>query len=565
MFRAQESIAVTRLRHPLPYGRGSVVVGTGRVLGPLALFFALSLGAADLSVLKFCLRSEPKSFHPLKADDDASETVRFLTAGSLLKINRKTQLPEPALATKWKVVNGGLAVQFQLREGVRFSDGTALTPGDVVYTFGQVAEIRSGFTDSLRQGEQAPRAEVTGKNQVTVHFAGVVAGWERLIDGLAILSAKSPLREKAVLGPFHVAEYKAGQYVLLGRNPNYWAHDAQGHALPRVDQIRMDITANRDLEVLRFKRGEIHLINKVDPDVYQALAAQMPEAVRNAGVSLESEQLWFNQVAKAPIPAYKLAWFRSTAFRRAVSESIRREDLAKIAMKGLAVPGVGPVSPGNAVWFNQKLKAQAYAPTLALAKLQKEGFRKQSDGLYDAGGHRVEFSIVTNAGNKTRERLASMIQADLGEIGIRVNVVTLDFPSLIERLTRGYNYEACLLGLTNVDQDPNGQMNVWLSSAAQHQWNPRQAKPETPWEAEIDKLVMAQARTTVLAKRKELFDRVQAIVYEQAPVLYLVHKNVLSAVHPSVRNSLVTVLFPHVFSNVEQIELQGSGVYRSAR
>ena len=542
-------LEISRLSPPLRSG----------FVGLLCLL-SCTLGAADLSVLKFCLRSEPKSFHPLKADDDASETVRFLTAGSLLKINRKTQLPEPALATKWKVLEGGRTVQFQLRAGVRFSDGTAFTAEDVVYTFQQVAEIRSGFTDSLRQGDQAPVASVTGKSEVTVRFAGVVAGWERLIDGLAILSGKSPLREKAVLGAFSVAEHKAGQYVILGRNPNYWLAGA-----PRLDQIRMDITANRDLEVLRFKRGEIHLINKVDPEVYQALAGQMPEAVRNAGVSLESEQLWFNQVAKAPIPAYKLAWFRSTAFRRAVSESIRREDLARIAMKGLAVPGVGPVSPGNAVWFNQKLKAQAYAPALALAKLQKEGFRKQSDGLYDAGGHRVEFSIVTNAGNKTRERLASMIQADLGEIGIRVNVVTLDFPSLIERLTRGYNYEACLLGLSNVDQDPNGQMNVWLSSAAQHQWNPQQAKPETEWEAEIDKLVRAQSRTTVLAKRKELFDRVQAIVYEQAPVLYLVHKNVLSAVHPSVRNALVTVLFPHVFSNAEQIELQGSGVYRSSR
>jgi peptide/nickel transport system substrate-binding protein len=531
----------------------------------LILLTALTVWAADPTVLRFCLRSEPKTFHPLKVGDDASETVRFLTAGTLLKINRKTQLPEPSLAAKWKVLDGGQTIQFKLREGVRFSDGTPFTAEDVVYTIKQVGEIRSGFTDSLRQGEQAPTASVTGKNEVTLRFAGVVAGWERLIDGLAILSAKSPAQEKAVLGAFMVAEYKAGQYVLLGRNPNYWVRDAQGKPLPRVDQIRLDITTNRDLEVLRFKRGEIHMINKVEPDLYQALAGQMPEAVRNAGVSFESEQLWFNQVTKSPIPAYKLAWFRSAGFRRAISESIRREDLAKIAMKGLAVPGVGPVSPGNTVWFNTKLKAEDYAPSVALAKLQKEGFQKRSDGLYDSSGHRVEFSIVTNSGNKTRERLATMIQADLGEIGIRVNVVTLDFPSLLERITRGYNYEACLLGLTNVDQDPNGQMSVWLSSSANHQWNPGQVKPETVWEAELDRLMTAQARTVVQSKRKELFDRVQAIVYEQAPFIYLVHKNVLTAIHPSVRNSLVTVLFPHVFSNADQIDLQSSGVYRSAR
>ncbi len=70
----------------------------------LVLLAALSLWAADPVVLKFCLRSEPKTFHPLKSGDDASETVRFLTAGTLLKINRKTQLPEPSLATKWKVI-----------------------------------------------------------------------------------------------------------------------------------------------------------------------------------------------------------------------------------------------------------------------------------------------------------------------------------------------------------------------------------------------------------------------------------------------------------------------------
>ncbi|MBY0506837.1 MAG: ABC transporter substrate-binding protein [Bryobacteraceae bacterium] len=529
------------------------------------LLWATCLLAADPAVLKFCLRSEPKTFHPLKVGDDASETVRYLTAGTLVKINRRTQLPEASLATKWKTLDGGQTVRFQLREGLRFSDGTPFTAEDVAYTFQQVGAIRSGFTDSLRQGDNAPTATVTGKNEVTVRFAGVTPGWERLIDGLGIMSAKSPLQEKAVLGAFMVAEYKAGQYVVLGRNPHYWVRDAQGKPLPRVDQIRMDITANRDLELMRFKRGEVHMINKVDPDAYQTLATQMPEAVRNAGVSFESEQLWFNQYAKSPLPAYKLEWFRSTVFRRAVSESIRRADLAKIAMKGLAVPGVGPVSPGNTVWFNTKLAAHPYAPSVALAKLQKAGFRKQADGLYDAGGHRVEFSIVTNAGNKTRERLAAMIQADLGEIGIRVSVVTLDFPSLLERITRGFNYEACLLGLTNVDQDPNGQMNVWLSNTANHQWNPNQAAPETPWEAEIDKLMRAQARTVSQAKRKELFDRVQAIVHEQAPFIYLVHKNVLTAIHPTVRHSLVTVLFPHVFSNAEEVELQGAGVYRSAR
>ena len=117
-------------------------------------------------------------------------------------------------------------------------------------------------------------------------------------------------------------------------------------------------------------------------------------------------------------------------------------------------------------------------------------------------------------------------------MGIRLNVVTLDFPSLIERISQTFNYEACLLGLTNLDLDPSAQMNVWLSSAANHQWNPNQKAPATPWEAEIDKLMHAQAAEPRPEVRKRLFDRVQQIVWEQAPFLYLVTKNSLMAFSP---------------------------------
>src|SRR5437667_3679493 len=92
--------------------------------------------------------------------------------------------------------------------------------------------------------------------------------------------------------------------------------------------------------------------------------------------------------------------------------------------------------------------------------------------------------------------MVAMIQQDLSQIGVKVNLVTLDFPSLIERITRTYDYEACLLGLVNTDLDPNSQMNVWLSSAENHQWNPKQSKPATAWEAELDRLMRAQASTT---------------------------------------------------------------------
>jgi len=273
--------------------------------------------------------------------------------------------------------------------------------------------------------------------------------------------------------------------------------------------------------------------------------------VHDAGASLDSEQMWFNQVAKAPLPAYKKAWFRSANFRRAISAAVNRDDLARVVFRGHAQPAVGPVSPANKFWFNAKLKPENYSPDAALKLLQADGFRMENGTLKDKDGNAVIFSIITNSGNKYRERMASMIQDDMQKIGIHVNVVTLDFPSLIDRMMQSFDYEAILLGLTNAGLDPSDQMNVWLSSSENHQWNPQEKSPETAWEAEIDKLMRAQASSSDPKKRKESFDRVQEIAVEQAPFIYLVNKNALSAISPSVHGANPVILLPQTYWNAE--------------
>jgi len=307
------------------------------------------------------------------------------------------------------------------------------------------------------------------------------------------------------------------------------------------------------LEMLQFRKGEIDLINSLDSEYFDKLGTSSPQAVHDAGASLDSEQMWFNEVARAPIPAYKKNWFRSAAFRRAISQAINREDLSRLVFRGHAQPAVGPISTANKFWFNNKLKAEVYNPDAALKSLQAAGFRMENGTLKDHDGNAVIFSIVTNSGNKYRERMAVLIQDDLQKIGIHVNVVTLDFPSLIERMTQSFDYEAILLGLTNVDLDPNGQMNVWLSSSENHQWNPQEKAPETAWEAEIDRLMRVQASSGDIKKRKESFDRVQEIVVEQAPFIYLVNKNALSAVSPAVHGASPVILSPQTFWNVERM------------
>jgi len=485
--------------------------------------------------------------------------IRYLTGGVLIRVNRQTQELEPGLAMSWKVSKDGRQISFRLRSGISFSDGTPFSAQDVAYTIQQLMDpsLHSPTGDAFRSGAGSVETKVISASQISIRFPASVAGLDRLFDQVAILSEHSPKKEMAVLGPFMVVEYKPGSSILLKRNPNYWKTDEQGRRLPYLDSIQLDIQPNRDVEMLRFKRGELDLINSLDSEYFDKLAATSPQLVHDAGPSLDSEQLWFNQVAKSPIPDYKKNWFRSADFRRAISEAINRDDLSRVVFHGHAQPAVGPFSPANKFWFNSKLKPLAYSPDAALKELQAEGFRMENGTLKDKDGNEVVFSIITNSGNKIRERMAVLIQDDLQKIGIHVNVVTLDFPSLIERMTQTFDYEAIVLGLTNVDLDPDGEMNVWLSSSENHQWNPQQKVPETAWEAEIDRLMRAQASSSDAKKRKEAFDRVQEIVVEQQPFIFLINKNSLSAVSTNVRGAAPVILSPQTFWNAEWLTVSG--------
>jgi peptide/nickel transport system substrate-binding protein len=209
----------------------------------LLLFIAARATARATQTLRFCLRSEPKTFNPLLVDDDASETIRYLTGGVLLRVNRQTQALQPELATGWKVGKDGRTIAFTLRAGLYFSDGTPFTAEDVATTVQQLMDpaLHSPTGDTFRSGEGKVVTSISGKYRVTVTFPSPVAGLDRLFDQVAILSAHSPRKEMAVLGPYYVAARKPGNYVLLKRNPNYWKRDAASRQLPYIDANRVTL------------------------------------------------------------------------------------------------------------------------------------------------------------------------------------------------------------------------------------------------------------------------------------------------------------------------------------
>ncbi len=537
----------------------------GRALFTLCAIFVANtcVWCADVpklpGELAWSIRYDPKTLDPAKVDEQASEMVRYLTGGVLVRINRQTQQPEPELASSWSLSTDGRTITFRLRDGLRFSDGSMLTSRDVAWSLRRVLmpAVAAPVAEEFLQ-PQSVTVETPDALMVRVHLAQRVIGIAKVFDEIAIEPADRPSEGRVTSGPFVIAEYKRGQFVRLKKNPNYWRKDAAGVQLPYASGVRLDVVSNREQETTLFQRGDYDLIDSLSPDFYAVLAKRGGAAVRDLGPSLNTEQMWFNQAAVSPLPEYEKAWFQNRGFRVAVSQAIHRADLARIAYAGHATAAVGFISPANTAWFNTGLQYPHEDVAQAARLLASSGFHRSGNMLYDAAGHTVAFSILTNAGNTARQKMATLIQQDLGALGIQVSVVTLDFPALIERLMHKQDYEACLLGLTNVDPDPNSMMNLWMSSSPNHQWNPSEKTPATPWEAEIDSQMKTQATSLNDRERKRAVDRLQQIVADQQPFIYLVHPNMLYAISPQLSGVQPSVFQPGLVWNIENIHPKGA-------
>jgi peptide/nickel transport system substrate-binding protein len=508
--------------------------------------------------LAWTIGYDPKTFDPAKVDDQESEMVRYLTAGVLLRFNRFTQKVEPELAQSWTLSEDGKTVTFKLRPNLKFSDGSSLTAQDAAWSIRRVLSLPPDVAPVAEEfiSPAAVQVETPNPSTVVVRLPQRVVGIGKIFDEIAIEPANRPSEARVTSGPFVLADDRRSQYVRLRRNPNFSAADGDGPAL--AAGVRLDILENPEQEIRLFEHGEYDLIQDLAPDYFELLKRRDPSSVRDLGPSLNTEQMWFNQYPGAPLPAWEKQWFASRAFRVAISQAIHRDDLARIAYLGHATPAYGFISPANTVWFDRNLSALQTDVAAAKAGLARAGFHWDGGHLEDASGHAVRFSILTNAGNAARQKMATLIQQDLAALGIDVTVVALDFPALIERLMHTQDYEACLLGLENVDPDPNAMMNLWVSSSPNHQWDPGEKTPATPWEAEIDRQMNLQASARLDSVRKGAVDRVQQIVADEQPFIYLVYPNILVAVAPRLQGVRPAVLEPSLVWNVEDLHLAGA-------
>ena len=538
-------------------------------------------------------RSEPKTLNPVTATDAVSREVIGRCNADLISINRLSQQTEPGLAQSWKVSADGRIFTLKLRKGIRFSDGHPFDADDVVFSF-------TLFLDEAVGSPQRDLLIIDGKplfvtklDQYTVRFTlpRPYAAAERIFDGLAMLpkhlldkpyregkfaqtwSLNTPPSGIAGLGPFRVKEYTAGQRIVLERNPYYWKVDRDNHRLPYLDELVFLFVGSEDQQVMRFEAGETDMVSRLSAENYALLSREQSRSgwqLADLGPSLEYNFLVFNLndlgAKKLDDITRKQAWFRDLRFRRAVSAAIDRDSIVRLVYGARGTALWSNVGPGNKLWVNRSIPHPQRSLDAARQLLRSAGFSWNSTGqLLDLSGKPVEFSIISSSSNTQRMKMATLVQDDLSHLGMQVHVVTLDFRAMLDRVFQSFNYDAAIMGLGGGDPDPNPEMNVWLSSGATHLWHLGETHPATEWEREIDQLMQQQMITLDYQKRKRSYDRVQQLIAENLPFIFLATPNVLSGAKSQVGNFQPAVLDHYTLWNADQLYLrtQAKGVERA--
>jgi peptide/nickel transport system substrate-binding protein len=535
--------------------------------------------------ITYRLSSPPQTFNYLLAKEESSLTVAFFLLGArLVEFDQDQQRHIPALAESWKWADDKKTLEVTLRDGLKFSDGHALTSDDVLFTIRALYDERTAsplFRDAMLVNSKPIEASVVDARHLRLLFPETVAAPEGYLYNIAILprhaleeafnngtlkdswGITSDPRTIITAGPFIVESVTPGERVELKRNPNYWKKDTAGNALPYLDSLVLLVIDDANNAMTRLGQNTLDIIDRIRPTDYASLRSSQGSArAYDLGPGLNTDYVWFNQNdaaqnGKPIVDPVKRAWFSDARFRRAVSHAIDRNSIISTNLQGLATPLYGFVSPGNRAWAATDIPRTEYDLDKARALLQEAGFtlRGSADApeLVDAKGNRVEFTVIVPAENQPRKEMAAVIQQDLAKLGINMQVAPIEFQALTARWSQSYDYDAVLLGLSVTDPDPSSYANLLQSNSSTHQWYPKEAKPATAWEARLDELTTAQSHETDAERRKAIFRDIQNIIAEQLPIIPIVARHITTAANTRIGNYRPGTLLPYSLWNAEEL------------
>ena len=474
------------------------------VLGLLAVPMpAGSAQATPRDVLIFGVTSDVETMDPHVSVDNIAWRAIYYSYDRLVQLKGSTTEVVPQLAESWTASPDGKTFTFRLRTGIKFMDGTPFNAQAVAANFTRLFKVgkgAAGLWDGILDA-----SGITVVNASTVRFTlktsfapflGSLATDQASIVSPAVMQHETGgdlgqawlAGNSAGTGPFFLKEWRRGERIVLERNPNYWGPK------PALRQVILrnipDAAVLRDL----LERGEVDLAEVLTDDQLDALKDKPGITVFEAP-SFLATYIYLNN---------RNRYLENVKVRQAISYAVDYQGIIRGVRKGRAVQMRGPIPRGM---FGHDNTVFQYTRNLTKARQ-----------LLAEAGHPqgFELSLLIDPGVREWADIATIMQANLAEIGIRVKIEGYARPTMRARLDKA-NFDMAT-GFWTPDY-PDADMFTWFWFYSK---NGGLAGNRSFYSnARMDQLVVAQRQEPDPAKRLQMFKQIQKTAVDDAVYVYL--------------------------------------------
>lgn len=509
--------------------------------------------------------SQPTTFNRYVPSNLSTVTIQDRIFDALVNYNPMREEIVPGLASSWEVAEDQRTYTFNLRKGIKWSDGAPFSADDVLFTFevlmADEADPKTGETKPYYPTRYYSQLQFDGEklkvekvDDHTVRFVTPKVYAPFLYDLMDLhilpkhkLQASHDSRdffrtwttETAINNPseivgtgrFVIETFRPGERLVLRPNPHYWKADVNGNRLPYIDRLIYKFVAESNTEVVYFATGQTSVggVGPADVSWVREQEKTYDFTLYKRGPSTYVTMIWLNlNPGKSPegqpyVEPKKLKWFQDKRFRQALYYGFNREAVIEAVFFGRGQPLDSIIPPAQGKWHNSDIKKYRYNPEKARALLKDAGFTWDKDGrLQDKEGNEVEFNLMLPTGGSWMELIVTF-KENLDALGIRLNLDPVDFTTMIRKIDNSFDYDASVIGWgsNSAAYDPSGSKALYLSEGIYHMWHPRQKSPATEWEARIDKLYREQESTLDMQKRIANMHEIQNIFAEEVPLIFL--------------------------------------------
>jgi peptide/nickel transport system substrate-binding protein len=312
-------------------------------------------------------------------------------------------------------------------------------------------------------------------------------------------------------GPYRFSELRSGEKIVLAANPEY--HEGP----PYISRLVYRIIPSQATIFLELKAKGIDLAGLTALQFKRQTDYPAFRKAYNKFRYPANAYTYFGFNLKDPR-------FADKRVRQAFAHAINKEELIDGVLLGFGREATGPYKPGTWV-YNPNVRRYPYDPARAKALLAEAGWKGRDDqGLLVKNGRPFTFEILTNQGNDERKKVAEIIQADLRDVGVGVEIRVLEWAAFLKEYIKKRRFEAIILGW-GIGLDPD-QYEIWHSSKT----GPDQLNHISYANPEVDELLERGRSFCQDSERKPYYDRLQEILAEEQPLVFLYFRDALPVV-----------------------------------